>query len=266
MRGTPRGSLRTVPVFAAIGGLLAAAPLAAAGQAAGQTAGRDTAPPARSGLPEGVEVLGTFDHDWSVRTADGVEVPLEAYRGDVLVVNFWATWCAPCVAELGSFERLIGMLGEHAVGPSDEGGGDPDAARIRFLFVSPEDPEQVERFGRRYARGLELVTEARRAPPSLGELVLPTTLVVAPGGEIVLRHRGASEWAQPDVAHFLRAIARGPEEGSGPAPRILGTTAPDRVREPRDVRLRRRGSAARWRNRAERPVVRATRRSAGGPP
>lgn len=199
-----RTAARVGPLVAAIG-LLALAPSAVAGQ----TAGSGTRPATEAQLPGGVEVLGTFDYDWSVRTADGVEVPLEAYRGDVLVVNFWATWCAPCVAELGSFERLIGMLDSDAAGASDEGGGDPEAARVRFLFVSPEAPEQVERFGRRYAPGLELVTEARRAPPSLGEMVLPTTLVVAPGGGIVLRHRGASEWAQPDVARFLRALAGG---------------------------------------------------------
>ena len=140
-----------------------------------------------------LEVLGTFDYDWSIRNAEGVEVPLETLRGEVLVVNFWATWCAPCVAELGSFERLQRQL-------------EAADAGVRFLYVSPEDPGQVEDFADRHGYELDLVTEARRAPDALGELVLPTTFVIDREGRIVLRHRGASDWAQPEVVAFLFSL------------------------------------------------------------
>lgn len=152
-----------------------------------------------------LEVLGAFDYDWSVRTADGVERPMRDLRGEVLVVNVWATWCAPCVAELGSFERLGRAL-------------DNLDADVRLVFVSPEDPETVAAFAERHGFELDLVTEARRIPSSLGELVLPTTFVVDRRGRIVLRHRGASEWAQPGVVAFLRALAdEGPPAASGDA-------------------------------------------------
>jgi len=134
--------------------------------------------------------------------ADGTEVDLESLRGEVLVVNFWATWCAPCVAELDSFERLEARLAERG-------------AAVRFLYVSPETPEVVEPFGKRHAPSLDLVTEGRRAPASLGDLVLPTTFVVNRAGEIVMKHRGASDWALPAVAEFLAGLARQPAPGWG---------------------------------------------------
>lgn len=142
-----------------------------------------------------LEVVGMFDPDWSVRRPDGMEIPLNRWEGEVLVVNFWATWCPPCVAELGSFARLESEL-------------DARGARVRFLLVSPEDPEVVAEFERRHDIGIELLTEARRAPDSLGEIVLPTTFVVDRRGRIVLKHRGASDWGDPAVVDFLSALAR----------------------------------------------------------
>lgn len=171
---------------------------------------------------DALEVLGAFDYDWSVRTAKGEEIALETFRGEVLVVNFWATWCVPCVAELESFERLEAEL-------------DGRDAQVRFLYVSPERPDLVEDFHRRHARNLDLVTEVRRAPPSLGDLVLPTTFVVNRAGEIVLRHRGASDWGLTAVADFLSALARSGQSGDGGSSREVGGLHPGVVHSPAHV-------------------------------
>lgn len=186
-----RAALLALPValaLAAVPGPGAAHLCAQVGAPPGAGSGPDVA------VPNGeLEVLGAFDYDWSVRTARGEEVELESLRGEVLVVNFWATWCAPCVAELGSFERL-----ERQLEAADSG--------VRFLYVSPEEPDRVGAFAARHGWDLDLVTEGRRAPDTLGELVLPTTFVVDREGRIVLRHRGASDWAQPEITAFLFSL------------------------------------------------------------
>ncbi len=155
---------------------------------------QDARGPTTSPLPDSLEVVGAFDYDWSVRTAAGDEVELSEYRGEVLVVNLWATWCPPCVAELGTFERLRQALGNLG-------------SEVKVLLVSPEEPDLVREFAARQDLKGDLVTEARRMPESLGDLVLPTTFVVDRAGRIVLRHRGASDWAQPEILAFLRALA-----------------------------------------------------------
>jgi len=157
------------------------------------SAAQDPRVPTASPLPDSMEVVGAFDYDWSVWTAAGDEVELSEYRGEVLVVNLWATWCPPCVAELGTFERLRQALDNLGSG-------------VKLLLVSPEEPDLVREFAARQGLAGDLVTEARRMPESLGDLVLPTTFVVDRAGRIVLRHRGASDWAQPEVLAFLRAL------------------------------------------------------------
>lgn len=160
--------------------------LAAAGCAGG---GAPAAPALR---PDGVAVYGAADYDWPLRTLDGRTLRLEELRGRVLFINVWASWCSPCVAELGSIQRLRDSL---------------DGAPVEFLLVSPEDAEPVRRFLRRHDYRLPVYLEAAPMPEAYGLRALPTTFVVDARGDIVLRHRGAAEWDRRAVRDFLLALA-----------------------------------------------------------
>ncbi len=70
--------------------------------------------------------------DMAFLTADG-ETSLAAYHGKVVVLNFWATWCAPCVREMPSLDRLQAMLGGDdfaVVALSEDRGGMPLVVRF----------------------------------------------------------------------------------------------------------------------------------------
>ena len=143
--------------------------------------------------------VGTADFDWALETLDGRETSLADFRGEVLVINAWATWCAPCVAELDAFQRLRDSL---------------DDVDVRFLFVSAEDPEHVRQFLRRYGhRDLPAVVEGEPMPDAFGLRALPTTWIVDREGRIVLRHRGAADWDSDQVRALLRALAADPGVG-----------------------------------------------------
>ena len=142
--------------------------------------------------PDGVMVYGHADYDWSLRTLNGKPVELEAYRGKVLFINLWASWCAPCIAEMAGIERLRNSL---------------RGSEIEFLVVSPEDPEPVERFLKRYNYDLPIFLEIDPMPDAFGLQALPTTFVIDRDGIIMLRHRGAAEWDQDAIRTFLRSLA-----------------------------------------------------------
>jgi peroxiredoxin len=143
--------------------------------------------------PDGLTIYGRAEYDWQLRTATGGTISLEDYRGRVLFINLWATWCAPCRAELASIERLRDAL------------RDTDVA---FLMVSPEQPKTVQRFLRRHRYDLPALTEAERMPAAFGFRAVPTTFVVDRAGRIVMRHRGAAVWDQESVETFLRHLAQ----------------------------------------------------------
>lgn len=163
---------------------------AVSGPSAGTAAAQQLAPPP----PE--DTLGAADFAWTLRTVEGAPVELADYRGRVLFINLWATWCAPCVAELGSIERLRNDLRSAGLGPED----------VVFLMVSPEEPEAVRRFTRRYDFELPFLLELEEIPEAFGALALPTTWIVDRSGRIVLRRRGAAAWDRPEVVKLLREM------------------------------------------------------------
>lgn len=138
------------------------------------------------------ELRARADYAWTLRTLDGEAVSLERYRGRPLFLNVWATWCAPCLAELESIQRLAARA---------EAGG------VAFLLVSPEEPEVVDRFRRRFRLSLPVLVEGTRMPAGWRLRALPTTWIVDAAGRIMLRHQGAADWDRAEVAALLRALA-----------------------------------------------------------
>ena len=134
------------------------------------------------------------DFRWALRTLEGETLRLEHFRGRVLFVNLWATWCPPCTAELASIQALADSLA-----------GEPGVA---VLLVSPETARPVARFVRRRALRAPVYLEETRAPARFGAVALPTTVVVDREGRIVLRRRGAADWDDPRVRALLRVLAR----------------------------------------------------------
>ena len=154
-------------------------------------AGTEPPVPGPPGPSSGAASLGRADYDWTLRTLAGERIDLGAYRGRVLFINMWATWCPPCVAELASIGRLRDSLRT------------TDAA---FLLVSPEQPEPVEAFLKRYRYDLPVFLEGTPLPDAFGLRALPTTYVVDRAGNIVVRHRGAADWDRESVRELLRSL------------------------------------------------------------
>jgi thiol-disulfide isomerase/thioredoxin len=134
----------------------------------------------------------------SFRTAEGQELGLGDFAGRVAVVNFWATWCAPCVEEMPALDRLHAAL-------APEG--------IEVVAIS------VDRGGLRQAAPFFEVNGLKNLPvyldPSgasmraLGVRGLPTTIVIDRHGREAGRLEGAAHWDSEAAKRLLRAIARG---------------------------------------------------------
>lgn len=127
--------------------------------------------------------------------ADGVgERTVADYKGQALVVNLWATWCAPCVTEMPALDRLAGELagGGIAVLPLS---ADREGAPVIREFYAKNDianlPVMMDPMSR-FGRALEIRG-------------LPTTILFDRDGREVGRVVGIAEWDAPASVRFLRA-------------------------------------------------------------
>ncbi len=140
--------------------------------------------------------------EFSFTDAEGRERRVADFPGQALVVNFWATWCPPCVAEMPALDRLHAML---------RGDG------IEVLALSSDRGGRgaVEPFYQRNSlKNLGVWLDPRGAAGrAFAVRGLPTTVMIDRSGAEVARAEGAAEWdAAPTVA-AIRRLAR-PVSGS----------------------------------------------------
>ena len=121
---------------------------------------------------------------------------VENWRGKVVVVNFWATWCAPCVAQMQSLDRLADVMRQDVVvlALSQDRGG--KAAVVPF-------------YSRQNIRHLSVYLDPRGViRRALGINALPTTVIYDREGQEVGRLLGTAAWDSPAATAFLKEIAR----------------------------------------------------------
>ena len=126
-------------------------------------------------------------------TLDGQAQRLEDYRGRVLLVNFWATWCAPCLEEMPSIERLRRSL---------------DARRFAVLAVNVgEGPRAAGDFAKKMDLGFNfLLDRDMKTSKAWGARVLPATFIVDPDGKVRYSHYGALDWSSAEVRKAIAAL------------------------------------------------------------
>jgi peroxiredoxin len=128
---------------------------------------------------------------------EGVDQTLTTLRGKVVLLNFWATWCPPYVAEMPALEVLHLALrteGFTVVAVSS----DKEGATVVGPFA--------ERFGLTFPL---LMDSSAAVSAAYGALDLPASFLIDRNGDVIAAARGARDWAAPGVIEYLRELIRG---------------------------------------------------------
>ncbi len=135
--------------------------------------------------------IGTQAPDFTV--SDGQKtVALNQFRGKTVVLNFWATWCGPCVEEVPSLVALQKELGDKVV----------------ILAVSTDvDADAYKKFTEKRMPGLLTVRDGdNRSNALYGTFAFPETYVIDKDGVIRRKFIGPQDWTSPEIVDYLTKL------------------------------------------------------------
>lgn len=142
---------------------------------------------AQGWLPEADRI--PLDLSGELLTPDGNPVYLSDFDEEILIVNFWATWCGPCRAEMPSLDELQKRFAGHGV---------------RILAITDESFETVRRFTDRSPTSLTiLIDKGGRLSERLRIWSIPWTLVLDSHRRLIHFQVGAQRWDSPEMVRQL---------------------------------------------------------------
>ena len=138
--------------------------------------------------PPQIPVYSKVDINWNLKTANGAEINIEEeFKNQVVFVNFWATWCPPCIAEMPTIEKLYQKYKD----------------KIGFAMISNEDIGMIEDFRNRNKYTFPVYQIEMDIPETFNLSVIPATFIISQDRKIVLKHVGGANWSHEDVINFI---------------------------------------------------------------
>ncbi len=152
-----------------------------------------------------VEMVSQLDGQWVGRPAPRFELPdlqgqthtLSEYRGKVVFLNVWASFCAPCREEMPSMERLVRTYQDRGL-------------EMVAISVDPE-ARDAQQFMTQFLPGQRSAMTVLHDPNSAvahqyGTELLPETYIIGRDGEIVARFVNAYDWTRPEVKELIELL------------------------------------------------------------
>jgi thiol-disulfide isomerase/thioredoxin len=125
---------------------------------------------------------------------DGRTIDLASLKGKVVFINFWATWCPPCIAEMPSINDLHGKF--------------MDNEKVVFLMVDVDgNYRKSDSFMKKRGFALPVVTPANDIPSVFMQGAVPTTVILDKDGKMIYRQEGAADYNSKKMVDLISQLA-----------------------------------------------------------
>jgi cytochrome c biogenesis protein CcmG/thiol:disulfide interchange protein DsbE len=138
-----------------------------------------------------LRMIGSSAPDFTIQDSDRT-VALHDFRGKIVVLNFWTTWCEPCIIEMPSLVRLQKQMG----------------AKVAVLAVSTDEDETAyHNFLRKYNIDFLTVRDPNRKSADLyGTTGQPETFIIDTKGVLRRKFIGPVQWNSPEIVDYLQKL------------------------------------------------------------
>jgi len=128
--------------------------------------------------------------DWQLQDLDGKVVNFKDLENKVIFLNFWATWCPPCIAEMGGIHELYNDYKDDVV----------------FLLVSSEKKQIVQKFIEKKGYMFNSYSPLTNYPKDFDISSIPRTFLISKKGDIVIDKSGAANWNSSKVRAQIEVL------------------------------------------------------------
>jgi len=138
--------------------------------------------------------LAEYPYPLPLFTLDGRPANLRQFRGKAVLVNLWASWCPPCLAEMPALQALYQKT---------------DTSKVAFVLISLDaNPNKARALLKRKGYTLPVFFPAAPLPAPFDSPSIPSTIILTPSGRLADRHDGMADYDTPEFKAALEKLAR----------------------------------------------------------
>ena len=139
--------------------------------------------------------LSATDFRFAMQNASRNVVELSEFKGDVVFINVWASWCPPCIAEMPTIQTLYENVNSYD--------------NIRFILLSTDQKrEKAVQFMKSREFEMPYFFPASSLPQVFRSQYLPTTYVISKQGQVVYKKEGIADYSSQNFARWLIDLAQ----------------------------------------------------------
>lgn len=132
-------------------------------------------------------------YNWQLKGLNAEDYNFEEARGKVVFVNFWATWCPPCRAEMPMIQKLY----------------DDYKDKVEFIFVTTDSREEIAEFFKKNGYDLPSYNSLTTAPDAFRTTnSIPVTYLVDKSGKVVIDKVGAADWNSDKTRRLIDELIK----------------------------------------------------------
>ena len=134
------------------------------------------------------------NYNWNLMDENNAQFNLDQAKGKVVIINFWATWCPPCIAEMESLQELFTKFSENE--------------KVEFLFITSDPLEKTNSFKEKHNYTFPVYRQISIEPEVFDVSSIPRTFVLDKEGNIVVDKTGASNWSSDSVVKLIEDLLK----------------------------------------------------------